>query len=159
MVLLWRSFFQDVEKDELGNIVCCKMHDLMHDLATLEAGTKSTILTLSEEHIVEKSRHLSFDLKNSLRQLPIHIVKGMRIRTVLTISVGIGLGKLTCDVLISNLNYLCTLDLSKLDLCVVPYLIGELKHLRYLGLSENINIELLPKFHYQAVKFANVETQ
>jgi hypothetical protein len=40
MVLLWRSFFQDVEKDELGNIACCKMHDLMHDLATLVAGTK-----------------------------------------------------------------------------------------------------------------------
>ena len=41
------------------------MHDLMHDLATLVDGKKSTILTSSEEHIVEKSHHLSFDLKNS----------------------------------------------------------------------------------------------
>ena len=41
--LLWRSFFQDVEKDSWGDI-WCKMHDLMHDLATSVAGTRSTVL-------------------------------------------------------------------------------------------------------------------
>ena len=79
----------------------------------------------------------------------------MRIRTVLTINVGIGLGKLTCDVLISNLNYLRMLDLSKLDLCVVLHLIGELKHLRYLDLSRNINIKLLPN---SITKLLNLQT-
>ena len=120
------------------------MHDLVHDLATRLSRTESTMLTSSEENIGEKVHHLSFDLKNSSRQLPIFMVKGMRIRTVLSISVGIGMGKLTCDVLISNLNYLRTLDLSKLNLCAVPHLIGELKHLRYLDLPRNINIEFLP---------------
>ncbi|PKI47113.1 hypothetical protein CRG98_032526 [Punica granatum] len=33
MELLLRSFFQDIEEDPDGNIVRCKMHDLMHDLA------------------------------------------------------------------------------------------------------------------------------
>ena len=39
MELIWRSFFQDVEKDNLSDITYCKMHDLMHDLATLVART------------------------------------------------------------------------------------------------------------------------
>ena len=33
MDLLWRSFFQEVEEDEFGNISKFKIHDLMHDIA------------------------------------------------------------------------------------------------------------------------------
>jgi hypothetical protein len=33
MDLLWRSFFQEAEMDEFGNIVQCKIHDLMHAIA------------------------------------------------------------------------------------------------------------------------------
>ena len=55
MELLWRSFFQDVENDGLGNIESCKMHDLIHDLATLVGGKESTMLNSSGENIGEKS--------------------------------------------------------------------------------------------------------
>jgi hypothetical protein len=33
--LLARSFFQDFQTDELGNVICCKMPDLVHDLNSL----------------------------------------------------------------------------------------------------------------------------
>ncbi|PON58873.1 NB-ARC domain containing protein, partial [Parasponia andersonii] len=39
MNLLWRSFFQEPEHDEFGDVRTCKMHDLMHDLAISVAGT------------------------------------------------------------------------------------------------------------------------
>uniref|UniRef100_A0A803MWE9 Disease resistance protein RGA3 n=1 Tax=Chenopodium quinoa TaxID=63459 RepID=A0A803MWE9_CHEQI len=38
--LLQRGFFQDITKDEWGDIAGCKMHDLMHDLAQEVAGVK-----------------------------------------------------------------------------------------------------------------------
>ena len=120
------------------------MHELMHDLAALVAGMESTMLTSSGEYNGKKFRHVSFDLEDSSRKLSIFKVKGFKIRTILVASVGGKLGNLTCDALISNLNYLRTLDLSKLNLCVVPDSIGELKHLRYLDLFENGGIEFLP---------------
>nr|DAD29792.1 TPA_asm: hypothetical protein HUJ06_031260 [Nelumbo nucifera] len=38
--LLWRSMFQEAKEDEEGNIVSCKMHDLVHDLAQSVAGAE-----------------------------------------------------------------------------------------------------------------------
>uniref|UniRef100_A0A7N2LGV9 CC-NBS-LRR protein n=1 Tax=Quercus lobata TaxID=97700 RepID=A0A7N2LGV9_QUELO len=89
MVLLWRSFFQDIGKDEHGNIIWCKMHNLMHDLATLVSGMESVVLN-SSGNIGEKVRHLSFNHMD-----PITKLNGRKMRTVLASSVGGNLGQLT----------------------------------------------------------------
>ncbi|KAI3409176.1 uncharacterized protein J3R85_019666 [Psidium guajava] len=60
MDLLWRSFFQDVQEDELGNIVNFKMHDLMHDLAQLVAGTECMIVDFSSGKLDKRVRHVSY---------------------------------------------------------------------------------------------------
>nr|XP_023871764.1 putative disease resistance protein RGA4 [Quercus suber] len=135
--------FDDVEKDDLGNIKSCKMHDLMHELAILVVGTKSTILNSSWENIIENVRHVSFGPTDLL----IHLSTpkcGWKIRKILASGGGGNSDSLTCDALVSNLKYLRTLDLSKVGLHVVPHSIGELKHLRYLDLFENSSIEILP---------------
>ena len=61
MDLLWRSFFQEVEEDELGNISKFKIHDLMHDLAIKVMGSESTIIYSKETDIDEKTHHVSFE--------------------------------------------------------------------------------------------------
>jgi hypothetical protein len=41
--LLARSFFQDFQTDELGNVICCKMPNLVHDLALMVAKSETVI--------------------------------------------------------------------------------------------------------------------
>ncbi|KAL0007246.1 hypothetical protein SO802_008748 [Lithocarpus litseifolius] len=155
MELLWRSFFQDVENDELGNIKSCKMHDLMHDLAGLVSGSESAILNSRGENDIEKVRHVSFNFVDSSMQFSIPKLNGRKMHTFLASSVGGNLDNLTCDALISNFKYLRTLDLSYLGLRVVPRSIGKLKHLRYLDLSKNYVIEILPN---SITKMLNLQT-
>ncbi|KAB1207392.1 putative disease resistance protein RGA4 [Morella rubra] len=54
MDLLWRSFFQDIQMDEFGNIVGCKMHDFMHDLAVKVSGSSLITLILKINSLKEK---------------------------------------------------------------------------------------------------------
>ena len=61
----------------------------------------------------------------------------MKIWKILIASVWGNLSNFTCDALVSNLNYLRILDLSKLNLNVMSHSIEKLKHLRYLDLFKN----------------------
>ncbi|KAK4748867.1 hypothetical protein SAY87_015453 [Trapa incisa] len=56
--LVWRSFFQDIERDSLGNITECKIHDLMHDLATIVAGDSCTTI-INNNSLAKEVRHVS----------------------------------------------------------------------------------------------------
>ncbi|KAB1227591.1 putative disease resistance protein RGA4 [Morella rubra] len=61
MDLLWRSFFQEAELDEYGDVISCKMHDLMHDLAVSVAGSLITTFDCEKKAIDVKTRHLWID--------------------------------------------------------------------------------------------------
>ncbi|KAB1226536.1 Disease resistance protein RGA2 [Morella rubra] len=152
--LLWSSFFQQPQKDEYGDVISCKMHDLMHDLAVSMARSLIKTLDYEKKAINEKTCHLSIDDK-----FPCVVpnFKVGRMRTILfqfgpTLESDIDLWtKLsTWD----SLKFFRLLDVSNRVLSVVPSSIGDLKHLRYLDLSRN-SMEKLPD---SLTKLQNLQT-
>ncbi|KAF2319605.1 hypothetical protein GH714_017470 [Hevea brasiliensis] len=82
--LWWRSFFQEVKRDELGNVESCKMHDLMHDLATSVAGKGICIINSKEKSVDGSVRHVSFDFwLYSSQQIPAGLSNALKLRTFL----------------------------------------------------------------------------
>jgi Leucine-rich repeat (LRR) protein len=151
MDLLWRSFFQDIRRNKYGDIECCKMHDLIHDLAQSVAGVECLISNPDAVKVVERTRHVAFDSLNSLWDISAPLLEANRLRTLLLRPPvhAFLMPKLDCnrqvyDTLITSFKCLRSLNLSDSYIQEVPNSIGKLKHLRYLNLSWNYHIKLLP---------------
>ncbi|CAN6583201.1 unnamed protein product [Malus baccata var. baccata] len=146
--LVMRSFFQDFEEDDNGNIWRCKMHDIVHDFLqfltlnecfTMEVkGGNNTIKPLGD-----KIHHLTLMLapKGPLSCVSFFGHKN-DLRTLATFD-----SKFTIVVstLILQLKHLRTLKLSGNSIEEFPEEIGELVHLRFIDLSENYGLKKLPK--------------
>ncbi|XP_077226009.1 disease resistance protein RGA2-like isoform X2 [Tasmannia lanceolata] len=140
--LLWRSFFQDIEKDDGGKITRCKMHDLVHDLSRSVIGNKCYIVDSEKTDNIPPSTRYVY----SLSECP-SLYKAKAIRTLLLgfevkfrFFTDTSKNWILRD--IEKFRYLRCLSLSRCD--VNPHSICNLKQLRYLRLS-NANIETLPK--------------
>ncbi|XP_058776897.1 putative disease resistance protein RGA4 [Vicia villosa] len=124
--LYWRSFFQDIEKDGIGEIENFKMHDLVHDLAQSVAEEVSGCIT--ESSLSKRILHLSaYDEKSSeiVDSLKLHGIKSLRTF-------------LMCRYDCSARQILKCYSLRVLDferIKELPSSICHLKHLRYLDLS------------------------
>lgn len=159
MDLVIGNFFQDLQKDELGNVESCKMHDLMHDVAVTVAGDECTLFGQNAECIRGRTLHVSYESAADLpRMLPICSSQAKRLRTVLCLSHPTW-SYIPKALMISHndllrLESLRVLDLHMADIKVVPSCISELKHLRELDLSYN-PIEELPR---SIVKLYNLQT-
>ncbi|XP_074313186.1 putative disease resistance protein RGA3 isoform X2 [Silene latifolia] len=176
-VLLQRCFFQDVKKNEWGDVESFKIHDLMHDLAQRVSGNDIWVINSSMPHPEYKVRHI-FSI-NSISKATDAIDRSIvfnksKIRTYLmflTISIGKLLYEMPAfllpnpnrqdgvsDELLTfeipkNWGYLRALVLQNPNIRI-PDTIGNLLHLRYLNLSHS-RMKNLPD---SIVKLYNLKT-
>uniref|UniRef100_A0A6P6G6D0 putative disease resistance RPP13-like protein 1 n=1 Tax=Ziziphus jujuba TaxID=326968 RepID=A0A6P6G6D0_ZIZJJ len=140
--LVSRSFFVRSSADVSRFI----MHDLMTDLARFVS--KEYCFTLEEgnsKDIVMKVRHLAYVtgyVKNDLKRLD-SVFEATRLRTLLPLEMSMFtstyLSNEVVDNVILKLRHLRALSLSKIQgFNKLPESIGELRHLRYLDLSETM---------------------
>ncbi|CAN6703241.1 unnamed protein product [Malus baccata var. baccata] len=160
--LFCRSFFQEEEKDEVGTIKSCKMHDLMNELAILVSGVGSAIVDLDQKNFHEKLRHVSFNFHiDSLKwEVPTFLLKAKKMRTFVSpclkysSDIDGSLCNSLCATIVSNFKSLRMLSLNKLGITTLPKCLKKMKHLRYLDLSRN-PMEGLPDW---IVGLSNLET-
>jgi Leucine-rich repeat (LRR) protein len=146
MDLLWRSFFQEAETNEFGNVTYCKMHDLLHDLAISEARPLIKTLNDREINFDEKTRHVSIGCSVDALSITTSLCKASGIRSFLCLSPNFFEGDESCyEAIVSSFKFLRTLVLRcQGKLYFVPRCIGNLKHLRYIDLSYNFYLKKLP---------------
>jgi len=120
--LLWRSFFHEVEKDGLGNIASCKMHDFMHDLATHVTGFQSIKVECGGNRISELTRHVSFDA-----ELDLSLPCAKRLRTLVLLRGG-KWDEGSWESICRDFRRLRVLVLSHFGMKEVSPLIEKLKH-------------------------------
>ncbi|RVW92100.1 putative disease resistance protein RGA4 [Vitis vinifera] len=147
-----RSFFQDFEKDDDGNIICCKMHDIVHDFAQFLTQNECFIVEVDNQKkgsmdlFFQKIRHATLVVREStpnfastcnMKNLHTLLAKEeFNISSVLE----------ALRNLLRHLTCLRALDLSRNRLIEeLPKEVGKLIHLRYLNLSLCYRLRELPE--------------
>ncbi|XP_034695239.1 putative disease resistance protein RGA4 [Vitis riparia] len=147
-----RSFFQDFEKYDDGNIIRCKMHDIVHDFAQFLTQNECFIVEVDNQKkgsmdlSFQKFRHatlvarestLNFASTCNMKNLHTLLAK----KAFSTSSVVEALHNL-----LRHLTCLRALDLSSNKLIEeLPKEVGKLIHLRFLNLSGCFSLRELPE--------------
>ncbi|XP_027335667.1 putative disease resistance protein RGA3 [Abrus precatorius] len=137
-IFFMNSFFQDAVKSEYGEIISFKMHDLMHDLATLVAGNDYCYLDSTAEKVEGRPMHVS------LESGAIHLLDSLnanRLRTLIFWSYT----EQELLSVIANFKYLRVLKMLPSSFCKLSDSIGKFKHLRYLEFQLEIGRISFPK--------------
>ncbi|XP_050229820.1 disease resistance protein RGA2-like [Mercurialis annua] len=130
-----RSFFQDFV--QLFGSVCCKIHDLMHDLALSLTQKECSIVTSTTQQIPENVRHLLFANPDLLQGSFPMIVQGLdSVRTIAPIVDSDFISQPFIETLyLPRFLFLRFLNLRNSKIEILPEGIGMLKHLRFVNLA------------------------
>ncbi|XP_021751852.1 putative disease resistance protein RGA3 [Chenopodium quinoa] len=142
--LLDRDFFRDMKKDKYGQIVSCKIHDIIHDLCQHVAGKEMCVMETICSNLDKNVHHLS--VRGEVDNYTLgktHILSYLHF-----CGEGYQVGKVKMsylESLVAKCLNLKALDLSGLIFERLPDSVSKLVQLRYLNISGNTEIEFLPK--------------
>ncbi|GKV49772.1 hypothetical protein SLEP1_g56504 [Rubroshorea leprosula] len=139
--LLSYSLFLEEERDSAGKIKSCKMHDLIHDLATSNSKSETLILKAGSESNIAHVRHLNLI---DAEMVPANFVEVAGKLHSLFLKGDI-LGKLPDSFKRLRILSFEKGSLWRINIEQLPTWIGKMKHLRYLDISYT-DIEELPQF-------------
>ncbi|XP_058108275.1 putative disease resistance protein RGA3 [Magnolia sinica] len=141
--LLGRCLFDAPITDCFGNIMHCKMIDIVHDFFQTVMRECYTMNMELSNNIPLHVRHVSLKCSDDLSSIPGNLCKAKNLRTLLFI----GWSRITvlADDFFENFRCLRALDLSGTNCSHLPKSSKNLKLLRYLNLSTS-GVELLPEF-------------
>ncbi|XP_030965179.1 putative disease resistance protein RGA3 [Quercus lobata] len=147
--LAMRSFFQDFKKDEDsdGKIIGCKMHDIVHDFARLMTKNETFETDGNKEIDFQSARHLHLKISKEMQFLKsIYGAKNLRTLFLLSHERYYKYYKFEMLLLNSIHSFKCLRTLI-LDHPIerLPNAVEDLMHLRYLHISENVEIGELPE--------------
>ncbi|XP_027166494.1 putative disease resistance protein RGA3 [Coffea eugenioides] len=137
-ILLDSNLFQDAEKDDYGNVLYCKMHDLVHYM--VQSISECRTLRLKEPTEADfhgKSFRYLVVERNCGEEIPLN--RSFRKITTLVLVESRSID----DGLITFLACLRVLNIASSGAKDLPKSIGKLSHLRYLD-SSDIPVETLP---------------
>ncbi|GLT58325.1 hypothetical protein SLA2020_312260 [Shorea laevis] len=140
--LLSYSLFLEEKRDSTGKIKSCKMHDLIHDLATFNSKSETLILKAGSESNIAHVQHLN--LVNAKEMVPANFVEVAGKLHSLFLKGDI-LGKMPDSFKRLRILSFEKGSLRRVDIEQLPTWIGKMKHLRYLDISSS-RIKELPQF-------------
>ncbi|XVF30494.1 hypothetical protein REPUB_Repub16aG0062900 [Reevesia pubescens] len=120
------------------------MHDLLHDLASAVAKNECSTINSFEKNVVHKGiRHLCIINPDSPKGNASEFFNKLGHVRTLMFENGPTNNSFT-ETCLKRFQHLRVLDLSGSTLDALPKTVGNLKHLRYLNLTDNLNIKKLP---------------
>ncbi|KAJ9692783.1 hypothetical protein PVL29_011734 [Vitis rotundifolia] len=146
-----RSFFQDFEKDDDGNIIRCRMHDIVHDFAQFLTQNECFIVEVDNQQMesidlsFKKIRHTTLVVRESTPNF-VSTYNMKNLRTLLAEKAFNSRVLEALPNLLGHLTCLRALDLSGNEsIEELPKEVGKLIHLRYLNLSWCRSLRELPE--------------
>ncbi|CDP15464.1 unnamed protein product [Coffea canephora] len=138
-ILLERNLFQDAKEDDYGNVLNCKMHDLVHDMVQFISDSKTLRLTESSSIDMETSSIRYLALERSEKEMPFPSTESFKRITTLFLQ-----GNRSLNDREMSFFMLRVLNLRASSVEELPKSIGKLTHLRYLALL-GTSIKILPE--------------